>query len=542
MSDTLVRTSTLLRFNARRDRIRGPVWVLGVAVFVPYVLTAYDTLLGEPEEMAAILSMVGNPAMRLFTGPGFGLGADTAGDALAKQLIFTGVYWSYILIFVGLMSIFLISRHTRQDEQSGRAELIRASAVGRNAPLTSALVWVLICNVALGVLIVAALLAFDSPLSATVLLGVATVGFGLFFAGVTAVAVQVSGFSSSASGLAGAALGVSYLVRGFGDMLAGPDQHGTWLSWLSPFGWAQQTAVYVDNRWWPAALLFAGALLLGGAAYILQTQRDFGSGMLTVRAGRIRAAGWVRSPLSVAALILRGQAFWWSFALLIAAIMYGSFTGAMVDAFAQLPDLFQQLMGGSEGALEGYLTLTVVMFRIVLAGYVVLGIGKLRAEEREGRLESLLATPISPRTWLAGGLAVITATAAVLAAGLGALAGAFGTGVDADPDWILRGLQAGAAGIPAVLLVLGLAAMLYALHPRLVGLTWIPVVAGGFISLFGDLIRLPDWVRQMSPFEHTPQMPAQPFEWGPILIQTAIAGVLVAVALARIRVRNIPGE
>ncbi|MFV0451796.1 MAG: ABC transporter permease [Propioniciclava sp.] len=542
MSETFARTGALLRLHVRRDRIRGALWVLGISAFVPYVMTAYTTLLSDPQDMQAILGMVANPTMKLFTGPGFGVGAETVDNALAQQLIFAGVYWAYLLIFVALMNILLVSRHTRQDEQAGRAELIRANAVGRDAPLTSALAWVILCDIAVGGIMALALSAYDSPLSSSILMGVATAGFGLFFAGVTALTAQVSGFSSTTSGLAGAVLGIAYLVRGFGDMMSAPGEYGTWVSWLSPFGWAQQTAVFHDDRWWPTLLLFGGAMVLVGVAFVLQAHRDLGSGMLTVRRGRTRAPGWVRTPMSVSWVILAGQAFWWSLAFVLAAVMYGSFTGAMVDAFAELPDLFQQLMGGSEGALEGYLTLTVAMFRIMLAVYVVIGIGKLRAEEREGRLEPLLATPVTPRTWLFAGVVLLAAVAAALAVVLGAVAGAFATGVDDNTAWILRGVAAGAAGIPAVAMVLGLAAALYALRPRLTPLAWIPVVAGGIISLFGDLMQLPDPVRQLSPFEHTPQMPAQEFAGVPVLIQSAVALGLVGFAVVQIGRRDIPAE
>ena len=38
------------------------------------------------------------------------------------------------------MSILLVVRHTRADEETGRAELVGAGVVGRHAPLAAALV------------------------------------------------------------------------------------------------------------------------------------------------------------------------------------------------------------------------------------------------------------------------------------------------------------------------------------------------------------------------------------------------------------------
>ena len=541
MSTTFARTGALLRFDARRDRVRGAVWVLAVFAFVPYVLTAYSTLL-TGDEMASVLSMFSSPTMKLFTGPGFGLDGLTPDSDLAAQLIFAGAYWSYLLILVALMNIFLVSRHTRQDEQSGRAEIIRANPVGRDAPLTAALLWIMILNVVLGALMAGALIGFGSPVESSVLMGVATAAFGLFFAGLTAVTCQISAFSSAANGIAGGVLGAAYLVRGVGDMIAEPGEHGSTLSWFSPFAWAQQTRVYDDPRWWPVLLLVGAAAVLVAVAYLLQSRRDFGAGMIAVRRGKTRASSWIGSPLSVTLVLLRSQALWWMFSLGIAGLVYGSFTQSMVDVFSDMPVVFQQLMGGADGAISGYLTLTVVMMRVVVACYAVSAIGKLRTEEAEGRLEPLLATSFTPRTWLGNALGVVTVVVAIMVTGLGTIAGAFGTATDGDYDWVSKGLTAGAAGIPSVLMVLALAAALYSLSPRLLTLAWIPVVWGGIVSMFGGLLKLPDWARQFSPFEHTPEMPAQDFELTPFLVQCAVAVALGAFAVWRIWLRNLPTE
>ena len=53
------------------------------------------------------------------------------------------------------MSMFLVGRHTRAEEESGRDELVRAAAIGRQAPMTAALVDALLANVVLGVFVAA---------------------------------------------------------------------------------------------------------------------------------------------------------------------------------------------------------------------------------------------------------------------------------------------------------------------------------------------------------------------------------------------------
>ena len=41
-------------------------------------------------------------------------------------------------VFVGLLAFAIVRRHTRVEEEDGRLELVGAGAVGRQAPLTAA--------------------------------------------------------------------------------------------------------------------------------------------------------------------------------------------------------------------------------------------------------------------------------------------------------------------------------------------------------------------------------------------------------------------
>ena len=52
--------------------------------------------------------------------------------------------------FVALMSMFIVGRHTRAEEQNGRSELIGAAPVGRFAPVTAALIVVSAAQLLLG--------------------------------------------------------------------------------------------------------------------------------------------------------------------------------------------------------------------------------------------------------------------------------------------------------------------------------------------------------------------------------------------------------
>lgn len=540
MNGTLTNTGPLLKFMMRLDRIKGSIWLYGTIIFVPYVLFAYNTVFKDPAQLQSILGMMANPTMAIFTGPGYGINAETANDPNAIELVFAGIYWGYLLIIVGLLNMFLITRHTRVEEQSGRAELLRADVVGSNAPLTAALVWALINNVVLAIGISVAFMAFGSDATSSWLIGTATGTFGLFFAALTAVIAQMTTFSSAASGITGAILGVSFIVRGLGDMMAPAGEHGTWLSWLSPFGWAQQTRAFYDDRWWPALIPLAGAVLLVFVAFALQARRDIGSGLWASKTGRTSARAWLASiPMAVFA-IQRGRIFWWAFGMALTALMYGSFTPAMVEAFGTLPPVIANLMGGAGGAVSGYVTLSITMYQIMLGVMAVMLIGNVVNEEREGRLEPVLATSTTPARWLTWNWIWVVLAVGVLAAVLGLVAGAFGQASDASGDWVVDGTLGGLVGVPGVLIVLGVAVALYGLLPRWFSLAWIPVVYGGITQMFGTLLNLPDWALQLSPFHATPQYPADPIEATPLIVQSVVGLALFAAGLFGIGRRNIP--
>jgi putative exporter of polyketide antibiotics len=91
--------------------------------------------------------------------------------------------------------------------------------------------------------------------------------------------------------MAGALIGAAYAVRAAGDM--GDNA----LSWLSPIGWAQATAAYVDNNWWPLGLAAAVTAALIVAAFALSDRRDIGAACGPAVAARPpRNPCWARRP------------------------------------------------------------------------------------------------------------------------------------------------------------------------------------------------------------------------------------------------------
>ncbi|MCI2237011.1 hypothetical protein MO973_41100 [Paenibacillus sp. TRM 82003] len=291
-STALTGTRRLLRFGLRRDRVRIPAWALSIGGLIAYFGAAIPAVYPDAAAMQTRAEIVRDPSGAFMTGPGYGLDDYTPGVMIANEVL------GMIAVAVALMSILLVVRHTRAEEEAGRVDLVRAGAVGRRAPLTAALVLLLVANLAiaavlLAAVLLAALLVNDLALpdSAAIAAGAAVVG--LVLGSLAAVTAQLSEHARTASGTAGGLLGLAYVLRGVGDA-AQPG--GSTLSWMSPIGWAQQTRAFVDLRWWPLLVGVGVAALLLTASFGLVGHRDVGAGLLPARRGRPAASRDCSAP------------------------------------------------------------------------------------------------------------------------------------------------------------------------------------------------------------------------------------------------------
>jgi ABC-2 type transport system permease protein len=528
----LAGAGTLVRLALRRDRIKLPAWLLAITAITFYYAIALPQVLGDnPDTFGQF--MVG-PVGALLGGPGYG------SDAVTIERAIVGVYGLYFLLAAALMNILLVSRHTRVEEQTGRSELVRASVVGRHAPLTATLTLAVGANVLLALLIGGAMAASFDAGGDALLFGAGIGAVGLVFAAVTAVTVQVSEYSRAASGIAGAALGAAYVIRAAGDMLAG-DTPGSLLSWFSPLAWSQQTRAYVDGRWWPLALSIGLAVVLAAAGYALSARRDVGAGLVTARPGRPGAAAWLRSPLAYAFRLQRASLFWWAAALVVAGALYGGITEPIVAAYADtgVEELIDVLGGDPANLLAGYLSVIALVDALMVSVFMVLGVHALRSEETRGRAEPVLATATGRRAWFGGYLTVLALGGVGLLLVVGAVIGvAAALSVD-EPAYLWEMIVAHLAHAPALLVLLGFAALLFGVAPRAVGVTWAVFGYGMFFGFFGPLMQPPQWVYNLSPFEHIARLPLEDLTWPPLLVLTAIAAGLTAAGLYGFRRRDL---
>ena len=510
-------TGVLLRFMLRQERRSLPWWLFGSAFLLGYQSVGSQSLYGTPEKLAALRrTMTGNAAMIATSGP------ERLLDTIGGEVVFE--MFSFLAIIIGLMNMFLVGRHTRTDEETGRGELISSTRVGRRAPLAAALCVAGIADLAMGVLLFAAAAATGLPLGGSVLVGAASAGVGIAFACLTAVAVQVFENPRSVYGAVGVAIGAAFVLRAAGDV-----GNPVW-SWLSPIGWGQRTFPYTGDRWWPLLLPVAVSAILVAVALTLLERRDFGDGLLPYRRGRATASWALGSPIGLAWRLQRGSIIGWSAGLLVLGAAYGSFADSIQEYVDDNPEIAEFLPGGAADVVNSYLALVILISALLASASAVAGTMRVRHEETSGRAEPVLATKVSRWSWLAGHVTVALAGGTVALAAAGAGHGlAYGIAIS-DPAQIPRLTAVALVQLPALWLVVAVAVLAIGWLPRAAAVVaWTFVGYCAVVAVFADSFNLPDWSRQASPFVHLPGAPLDNVVAMPLLV---VGGLAAAILVA----------
>ena len=196
-------TGLLTRIVLRRDRVRLGLWLLGVPLLgYALAVSVFGIYPDEAARRGYAVTSASSLVARAFNGP---IGGAEMGAVVVAETYATAA------VIVALLSTFAVVRHTRQNEETGRAELLGSSVVGRYALLTSALLVVVGVNVVATVLLAVALVATGLPVTGCIAAAAAIGGVGLAFTAVAAVTAQLTVTSRGANALAAAAVGIAFL-------------------------------------------------------------------------------------------------------------------------------------------------------------------------------------------------------------------------------------------------------------------------------------------------------------------------------------------
>jgi ABC-2 type transport system permease protein len=533
----LTGTATLTRLALRRDRIGLSVWVLSLAAFTAGTTALWvDQFRNAADLVQDTRIAATSPGIRML---GLASGASVGGYAMVRDYLL-------LAVLAALMSTFAVVRHTRQSEETGRAELIGAAVVGRHAGLAAALIVTVATDVVLAVLLGMAMILTGQPAAGSFTAGAAVAAVGVVFAGVAAVTTQLTSSTRGASGLASAVLGVAFLISGIGNVAGRVDATGVrvdsaWPAWLSPIGWGQQMRPFGGDQWWPLGLAVGLFLACTGAAALLAARRDFGHGMLSQRPGHAQANRGLRSPLGLAWRLQRGAFLGWAVGMLGFGLVMGGLIGQVRDATGSAREWYTR-MGGSDQILDAYRASVMQMAGMAAAIYAVQVLLRMRAEEAGGSLEPVLATAVGRVRWAASYAVTASLGAAALvllfAIGTGLAAG----GVLGDPAGQVGNLIGASLVQLAGILVIGaIVIAAVGVVPRFAGaVSWTALIASILIGpLFGPGLKLPQWTQDLSPFTHVPKAPALPVTAAPVLALIVVVAALATTGVVSMRRRNL---
>ena len=524
-------TGALLRLALRRDRVVVPLSVLGLVALAGGSAKSTVDLYQGQDAIEAARALLTSPALVGMYGP-IANPDNPDSFAIFKTLLLGAVA-------VALLAIVLVRRHTRTEEEAGRTELVGAGVVGRRAPLTAAVL------LSVGTVVVASALSSLSLIGSGLgargswAFGVAWATVGLTFTGVAAVAAQLTTTTRGAGAWAFGTLGVSYLLRAVGDTSGA----ASWLTWLSPLGWAEKIEVFGENRVVVAVVPIVVTVLLVALAYALQERRDFGSGLLPSRPGPAEAAPALRSPWALAWRLQRANLLGWVIGYAIVGTVLGAVAGSVASLAGgeSMQELLRKLGGNASSLTDTFISTELQFLAIGAAAYGISAALRLRSEENDLHTEQILAT--GTRRWtvlashsviaLLGSALLMLVLALALALGTRSQYGGFGAALG-------HLLPSALATIPPVWVCVGLALAIFGSVPKIVYVAWALLAAFVVVGEFGPLFNLPQPVIDVSPFVHAVVLPGSSVVATPLVVLFAIAAALVVLAQTTFRRRDIP--
>jgi ABC-2 type transport system permease protein len=511
-------------------------WGIGMGLVVVSPMASVATLLTTPEARAQLASLAATFAWNA--------------DPVAVTTI--GGYATFkIGIFIFLITVWPIlagSRMLRGEEERGSLDVLLSVPRPRWRVALEKLAAMWTALLAMGLLIGLVTFGGGRKFGGDFGLGDALL-FGLDLALICAVfgglALLISQFTQERGPAAGATAGL-LLIFIVLDMVHRIAPNSEWISRLSPIYYYNLNKALIPSYGVNAGarlLLAVLAIGLGGMAVWLFNQRDVGGTVLLPRwlrlperqASRVLPVGdWsLRSVYARSMRTIAMPTFWWTLGI-------AGFAGWMVYAVQLLETKMSTLLSGNAGFTQliknigggdaslnaGFLSAMFVFLPLFLMAFAVTQVNGWSADEQDGRLELVLATPQPRLSVLLGRFAALaSATIAISVITLLVCAGsAAASGLQLNGG----NLAAAILGmIPLGLLVAGIGYLAsgWLRTAADTGLLSFLLAAWFFISFIGPELQLPDATLRLSPFY---------YYGSPLLNGLRLASILGVMAVAAV--------
>jgi len=531
----------LLRFRLRRDRVQLLVWTVALLLLMVFTAAAMTSTYPAVADRVGVLriAMV-TPALLVLRGT-------PQGTSLGDITVFEIATFQAVLI--GLMSTFLVVRNTRAEEERGAAEALAATAAGRALPTVAVVLEGVVANVLAGAASALGLVAGGLPATGSIVFGIALGAAGCTFVGLELLIVQLAPTGRSANGWGTALVLASYALRGIGD--AGGTPHPVsstltpgWESALSPIGWVQATRPYAADDLRPVLLALVVGAVAVWAALAVQRVRDVGAGVIPEGRARRTASPALRGPFGLAARLQRGSVIGWGIGAVLLGLIGGDLANLVLEQLgstAGVAEAVKRLGGSGSGLLDGFIIAIGGFVGILAAAIAVQGAMRLRQEEAAGAADAVLGGAVGRIRWFLSflALAVVASALALVLAGLAAALAALAAHPDGSAGTFGAWFGTIVWQLPAVLVILALVSLVFAVAPRAtIPIGWLVLAAAAFLGELGALLDVPQWVRDLAPFSHSPAVALAHPSFAGAAWMTAVAVVAIGLACILLRRRD----
>jgi ABC-2 type transport system permease protein len=345
----------------------------------------------------------------------------------------------------------------------------------------------------------------------------------------------------------GAAAGIAGAVTFAGFILSGYQQA---VPVLEPFakltwwGWTYNHTALSGQYDWPSVILvgvLVVVLLVVGVESF--ARRDIGITSTIPTPSMPAFLLGLRGPVGRAAAISLGPAIWWGIGLGLFGLVMGGSARGFMEQLGDSPDfvaLLQTIFPGIDYASAGgFLQLLFIEFGILLAGLAAATfVSGWASDETSGRIEMVLATPLSRLRWaVAGGIGMLVDVAVfVVLSAIGIALGVASTDSELTTPvtgTLILGVYA-AALVGIGMAVGGLFRTAWA-APFVV----VFIVATWFAQLLGPLLGLPDVVTGLALTSHFGQPMVGVWDGPGVVAALAIGAAGIAIGAFGIMRRDL---
>lgn len=520
-------TGKLIRFYFRQNWITRAIWLFTPALLAMSAMASYGSMFASQQELNAFVDEnILNPVVAAIHG--FILNND----------IPSIVSWNIktvSLIVIAIFNILAVSKIIRGEEETGRADLLQSGMVGRQSLFAASIIISYGTNIVMGIILFITMLAYGLPVGGSLTLSCLLVVGGCLFASIGAFTSQLASARRTASSLGIGVMGLFYMMSFMNNLSADNNLS----SYFTPFRWFFIVRPFAGNHL--SFLLVAAVLVaaIAGIGLFLSIKRDVGAGIIHPKTGRSAATPGFSNVFALGWRMHRGMLIAWTLVLAVFSLGIGSVDPLVTSMLNEQPTLasWMRLFGEPE---EAFLSLMVYVLCLFVSAYGMLAVHKMRSEETEGRIETLLSTPVERVKWMTSHatFSVVGSAFIMLIIGLCIALGSVASGGNADAFGKIMLMSI--AKLPAVLIMAGIAALAFGFLPKIsVGISWTIYSLFILIQLLWEMRLVPDILFLASPFGQV--YPTQPQTLVVFMVLMIVAAILYGMSLLFFKRRDIQG-